>query len=137
MGVVRSLIEDLDAHDSVVTEIPLSNVSTQELKWVIEYLTIQKTHPAGTDAYVIAKVCPRARIVDPEHSLRLVRFTAAVMYLDVPTLLTACCTRIAHILHGKTEEEIRTQFGITCEFMDSQRRAAKSAPSWVGESFAE
>jgi hypothetical protein len=137
MGNVRGLLEDLGSSDSVVTEIPLSNVTTQQLKWVIEYLTIQKSHPGGTDAYVVAKVCPRARILDPEHCLRLVTFTAAVMYLDVPVLLTACCARLAQILHGKNEEEIRRQFGITREFTDAERRAAKNAPSWIGESFAE
>ena len=149
MGTVRDVVEDICEQNVIVTEIPLSGVTLQQLEWVIEYLRNHAGENSDTvvtgaeailrqgnlvkDMALLARICPR--VAEPEHAIRLLRFTSAVMYLNIPALQARCCMRVAQGLRGKSEAEIRALYGVPREFTSAERRAAKASPQWVGDSF--
>ena len=108
--------------DKEEKEIPLPNVRTVVLKKVVEFLK----HQAATPMKEIEKPLKSADMaemvqawfadfVDVEQEL-LFELILAANYLDIKSLLDLTCAKVASMIKGKTPEQIRKTFNITCEF---------------------
>ena len=135
-GLIKSIIEINP--DS--TEIPLK-LDSSILKKVKEYLEHYKDKepleiekPLKSNNF---KECVDEwdyNFTDIELSI-LFELILASNYLDIKSLLELASTRIASIVNGKTNEEIRKAFDITIDFTPEEEQQIIEENKWFMENF--
>jgi S-phase kinase-associated protein 1 len=73
------------------------------------------------------------KFVDDLTQDELFEIILAANYLEVKTLLTLACAKVASLMKGKTPEEIRKKFGIKSDFTPEEEAAVRAESTWVEE----
>lgn len=121
-------------------EVPLSNVKSETLKKVIEWMDHQRKfmedeldeEKAAIDSN--DRKIPEwdAAFLDVSHGM-LFDLIAAANYLDIKDLLFFASKTVALMIKGKTPEEIRTYFEIENDFTDEEKKEMTDEVEWCSE----
>jgi S-phase kinase-associated protein 1 len=139
---ISHLLEDLD--DGTKDAIPIPNIEAAILKKVIEYMTHHKDDPALTEEQVQEKRGEDitgwdATFVDLKNNdgkpdmATLFKLILAADFLDIKPMLDLMCKSVAHLVRGKTNEEIRLLFGITTEFTKEEMDEVRKNNPWCDD----
>ncbi|KAK6060138.1 Skp1 family, dimerization domain protein [Cooperia oncophora] len=121
-----TMFEDLNLQDEDEdAPIPILNVTAPVLKKVVAWCEKHKTE--GNDIKKLEEWSEDFFNVDYPM---LFEITVAATYLDIPKLLDDGCEKIAHIMEGKTPEEIRTMFNITNDFSPAEEEEIRRENAW-------
>lgn len=142
-------------------EIPLTEVTTEVLTKIVEYMNYHVEHtPREIEKPIISTRMTDfvdewdAKFIDVSQQmlfdLLLVRcvvecmwkncktvsnFTCISMqaanYLDLKSLLDLACAKVATLIKGKTPEQIREQFNITNDFTPEEEQQVREENSWA------
>ena len=113
---IKNMLEDIGDYDA---PIPLPNVNSQTLKWIVAYYS------------------PETRPQNKEMSLKtmtiekIAEITTAANYLDCPELLTHACSSLAAIIKNKTPEQIRELLGIENDFTPEEMAEMRDEMEWT------
>lgn len=142
-GLVKDIIEDCEDVD---TAIPLTNVSTHDtLKKIIEYCEYHHDKRSPEIDRPLKEslgdvICDfdkdYIKLVDNKVTLdkfTLVNLTNAANYINCKDLLDLCCASIAHIIKGKSVEEIRDFFGVENDFTPEEEEQIREENKWLEE----
>ncbi|KAJ3364180.1 hypothetical protein AMAG_15409 [Allomyces macrogynus ATCC 38327] len=135
--LIKNMLEDIgDAEDA---EIPLPNVTARVLKKVIEYCEHHKNDPMPpAEEDELGDERRRsddidewdADYIDVEQEL-LFEIILAANYMDIKPLLDLGCKTVANMIKGKTTEEIRKTFNITCDFTAEEEEQIRRENEWA------
>lgn len=127
---VKNMIEDTGAEDS----IPLPNVSGKILAKVIEYCKYHVEANKKVDDKA-AKSEDDIRQWDTEFvkvdQATLFDLILAANYLNIKGLLDLTCQTVAHMIKGKTPEEIRKTFNIKNDFTPEEEEEVRRENQWA------
>ena len=144
--LLKSLLDDIDGDE--VHRIPMPNVNGQTLQYVIEYME----HYAEAEPKELPKPlnAPIKEIIDKwdqnyvftilienddekQHE-KLIDTVMAANFMNIEPLRELCCAVIAHMIKGKTPEEIRDIFNIENDFSPEEEKKIREENRWVEDS---
>jgi S-phase kinase-associated protein 1 len=115
--LIATMVDD----DSDTMEIPLPNVSSVNLKRIIEFCEYFKENPLDEIQRPLknndlSKVVPAwyAKFIDITQE-ELFELILATNYMDIKDLLDLACAKVASMIKGRKPEEIRKLFNIKDE----------------------
>lgn len=121
------------------TPIPLPNVSSKDLKKVIEFCDyfhinpmkdIDKPLRSSNMEECVTKWYSEFINLPKEEVFSLVM---AANYLDNKQLLELCCAKVATFIKGRTPEEIRSLFEIENDFSHEEEQRIREDNKWCAE----
>lgn len=135
-ATIANIIVDVGDVDQ---PIPLSNVSSPILAKLIEFLTYHHNNPDSSDAD--KKEDKRTDDISPwdkefcnvEQPV-LFELILAANYLDIKSLLDVTCKTVAHMIKGKTPEQIRQTFNIKNDFTPEEEEQVRRDNAWCEDS---
>ncbi len=137
---IKNLLQEMPDDEDGVSEIPLPNVTASVLERVVEYIKREHSDP---DVEYDKRTpnenrCAEIREVDKEFCGKLnmeglFNLILAANYLDIKKLLDLTCKTVAHMIKGKTPEEIKSLFGVTREFTPEEEEQVKRENPWLVE----
>jgi len=68
-----------------------------------------------------------------DHMAQIFQVILAANYLDIPDLIDAACLKIAHLIKGKTPQQIRDMFNIANDFTPEEEEEVKRQNAWAFE----
>ncbi|XP_006359704.1 SKP1-like protein 1B [Solanum tuberosum] len=129
---IKFLIED----DCAGSDIPISNVTSNILAKVLEYL---KRHVEADDKAADDKAAADndLKVFDAEFvkvdQKTLFDLILAANYLNIKGLLDLTCQTVADMIKGKTPEEIRKTFNIKNDFTPEEEEEVRRENAWAFE----
>ncbi|PPQ83236.1 hypothetical protein CVT26_013053 [Gymnopilus dilepis] len=124
--LIKNMLEDIGPSDPD-EPIPLHNVTSTVFNKVLEYCMYHRNDPPPSDddegctsplhKYLASHICSEwdQRFFDVDQAF-LFDIILAANYLDIKTLLDDACKAVAHLIQGKSTEEIRGIFNIVNDF---------------------
>jgi len=112
-------VEEAEADEENIQEMPILNVSTSILSKVVDFAnhTLEESLPEipkPIPSLVMSEFVPKwyADLVDNVTQEDLSGLLLAANFMDMPDLLSLTCAKTASIIRGKTYEELCNQFGV-------------------------
>ncbi|KAL3383186.1 hypothetical protein AABB24_002598 [Solanum stoloniferum] len=128
---IKFLIED----DCAGSDIPISNVTSNILAKVLEYLKLHVEASSKTDDKAAAD--NDLKVFDAEFvkvdQKTLFDLILAANYLNIKGLLDLTCQAVADMIKGKTPEEIRKTFNIKNDFTPEEEEEVRRENAWAFE----
>ncbi|KAK5985999.1 S-phase kinase-associated protein 1 [Trichostrongylus colubriformis] len=126
--LVTTMLEDLSLQDDD-TPIPIPNVSAPVFKKVVAWCEKHKADAKESKQKLEGWSEEFFKVEYP----MLFEIIMAANYLDIPKLLDDGCKKIAHMMKGKTPDEIRTMFNITNDFTPEEEEEIRRENAWCEE----
>ncbi|PVU86437.1 hypothetical protein BB560_006713 [Smittium megazygosporum] len=134
--LIKNMLEDIGETDE---PIPLSTISSQVLKKIIEYCEYHKNDAAVSNIQedtaskdpIIEPWDMKFMQVDQEMLFELLN---ASNYLDIAPLLDLGCKTVANMIKGKSAEEIRKLFNIHNDFTPEEEEQIRRENEWAEDS---
>lgn len=141
VGNVNSGIDDLVGDEE---DIPLPNIAIETMR-VVESFCDYCRSVQGQPPFFISKpikstnfaeVCNEivASILDVDQDT-LFRVMLAAHYLEIDTLLDACCAKVACQIKGRPVKEIRRFFGVENDFSLAEEKQIVDENEWAKDCF--
>lgn len=120
--------------------IPLPNVSSKDLKRVIDFCdyfhinpmkNIEKPLKSTSLEECVAKWY--SDFINLPTKEEVFSMVMAANYLDNRPLLELCCAKVATYIKGRTPEEIRTVFDIENDFTHEEEQRIREDNKWCSE----
>ena len=115
--LIDSMLETLSDEDNI--EVPLLNVESNILKYIITYLEYYSVSPHGDIDKPIRSDDMKDNVSDEWYANfidksqeDIFNIILAANYMDIQSLLDLSCAKIATLIKGKSPEEIREVFNI-------------------------
>ena len=141
--LLRSMLEkdDDDEDEEFEKEIPVVNVSSKPLKYIIDFLEYRHKNgkmneiekPLSKDLSTIVSSWDYEFIKKLDQEA-LFEVLLAANYLDIGELLDLSCAQVASMIKGKTPEEIRKTFKIVNDFTPEEESQVREENKWAEES---
>lgn len=125
MLTIKAAIEDTNGDDV----IPISNVTGNILKLVIDYCKFNISDPSDDD-----RKKWEADYLKIDHET-LFQLVIAANFLNCTILLDLTCKNIADQIRGKKTEEIRKHFNIKSDFTPEEEEEIRLENEWCENSF--
>jgi S-phase kinase-associated protein 1 len=135
---IQNLMEDLRV-DGVVDDSPiiLPNVKHATLTKVLAYCEYHKDDVALTEEQQAEEKAKNIEGWDkdfvPVELAPLFELILAANFLDIKPLLDLTCKSVAHMLRGKTPDEIKNIFGVEGEFTQEEEDQVRRDNEWLGD----
>ena len=136
---LNHMMDDLGL-DNMENGIPLTNVSEDILKLVIEWLMRHKDDPPIDDTHLAQSEYVEKHLSPEDEAMfqkldqtQLFELILAVNYLDIGALLAMCCAQVANLIAGKSTAEIRETFNIKNDFTPEEEEAVRQENAWCLE----
>ena len=136
-NLIKNMLEDAGPEE----DIPLPNISTGILEFVLEYLNHYQD-PAVTPPEIekplktanFSELVPAwdNQFVEKPHEV-LFELILAANYLDIKGLLDLSAAKVASMIKGKTPEEIRRTFNIVNDFTPEEEAQIREENKWAEE----
>ncbi|KAK4740362.1 hypothetical protein R3W88_004059 [Solanum pinnatisectum] len=130
---IKFLIED----DCAGSDIPISNVTSNILAKVLEYLKRHVEASSKTDDKDDKAAEDDLKVFDAEYvkvdQKTLFDLILAANYLNIKGLLDLTCQTVADMIKGKTPEEIRKTFNIKNDFTPEEEEEVRRENAWAFE----
>ncbi|PWN35323.1 putative negative regulator sulfur controller-3 [Meira miltonrushii] len=133
--LLKTMLDDLPEAEE--NPIPLSNVSSNVLKKVLEYCAHHRGDPAPpTDESEESRKRTTdigdwdSKFINVDQEM-LFEIILAANYLDIKPLLDVGCKTVANMIKGKTPEEIRKLFNIQNDFTQEEEEQIKKENEWA------
>ena len=127
---IKTLLEDCGDEDDEV--IPLSNVSSDILKRVIQWAEHHKNDPEGDNNQ--DKIPDEIPSWDSDFLnvsvTTLLDLNMAANYLDIKGLLALTLRTFANMMTGKTPEELRKTFNIEDDLTEAEKAQIMKENEW-------
>ncbi|KAK6041156.1 Skp1 family, dimerization domain protein [Cooperia oncophora] len=136
--LVTTMLEDLNLPRWTTLTIPIPNSTSSSLKgfceMVLERLLFPDNFLVSYSPLVVASDIKKLEewsedFFNVDYPM-LFEIIMAANYLDIPKLLDDGCKKIAHMMKGKTPEEIRTMFNITNDFSPEEEEEIRRENAW-------
>jgi len=137
-STIKTMLEDLGMDEEGEGEvIPLSNVSSAILRKIVEWANHHKDDPPVDEDENKEKKTDDISSWDADFLKidqgTLFELILAANYLDIKGLLDVTCKTVAHIIKGRTPEEIRKTFNIKNDFEPGQEEQIRKENEWCEE----
>lgn len=125
--------------DADTQEIPLTNITTKNLKKITEYMTyhidiapkeFEKPVPSDDISEFVLEW--DAAFIDMHHE-ELFALIRDAHFMDISSLLELCCAKVAAMVRGKSTQKLREMFNIVNDFTPQEEAAAIAETKWVEE----
>jgi len=137
-SLVKTMCDD-EAEAGDVQEFPMSNVSTEILSKVIEYMKRMDSDPMPEiekplRSNDITQICPEwySNFVKVDQEV-LFELILAANYMELNTLLDLTCASVTCMIKGHTPEEIRETFKLTVDFTPEEEQQIRLENKWCEE----
>ena len=136
---LKNLFEDLPQQEGVPSEaIPLPNVKFSTLQKVIEFCIQHKDDPELTEEQQQENKAKNIEGWDKTYLedlalAPLFELILAANFLDIKPLLDLTCKSVAHMLRGKTPDEIKNIFGVVGNFTQEEEDQVRRDNEWLGD----
>jgi S-phase kinase-associated protein 1 len=122
---IKGLVEEFDSEvdsseDSKGMLIPLPNVKTPHLEWILEFCALHCAN--ATD-----KISEVVKSLDKTHIFDII---LAANYLDIDVLLDMVCNEVSDRLRDKSPEQIRLEFGLDNDFTEAEEARIREETQW-------
>lgn len=115
---IKNMISCVSEDDVACNNIPLPNVSSVTLSFVVRYCSMLKDNDVRDTIFA-----------DIKKEL-LFDVIIAANYLDIKPLLDHSCKMVAELLKGKTPVQIRHEFNIKNDFTPEEEEAIRKENEW-------
>ena len=133
---IATLIDD-DCFEESDEGLPLSNVSAAVLDKVIEFCQHHKDDPPLSEEQVEEKRREEITGWDADFvkvpQNELFELILAANFLDNQLLLDLTCKKVAHMIRGKTPDEIRKTFNIENDLTHEEEEEISGENEWSEE----
>ncbi|KAH8305232.1 hypothetical protein KR018_005786, partial [Drosophila ironensis] len=134
-GTIKTMLEDCRMEEDENAVVPLPNVHSSILRKVLEWAVHHKLDEPLEDGSSLSPEANSYELqwnydfleVDQNTLMELIR---AANYLDIKALLKLSCTKVAHMIRGKTPEEIRSIFNIENDFTSAEEQQMRLENTW-------
>lgn len=143
-NLLKNMLKDLfpsdeddeeEEDDDEPTEIPLPNVSSSVMRFILEWCEHYKDEEFDDDldddskkSAPIAEWDKNFLSTDQEMLYEII---LAANYLNIKPLLNAGCKMVAEMIRGKSPDEIRKTFNIVNDFTAEEEAAIKRENEWA------
>ncbi|ESQ30629.1 hypothetical protein EUTSA_v10012026mg [Eutrema salsugineum] len=121
---ITHMVED----SCVGNEISLENVTGQILAKVIEYC---KKHVVVDDSMVMELKNWDTEFAKSIDDSTLLNLTLAAYHLNIQSLRTLTCKTVAHVIHTRTIDEIRTFFNVENDYTPKEEAEVCRENQWA------
>ena len=133
---IATMIDD-DCFEDSDEGLPLSNVSAAVLDKIIEYCQHHKDDPSLSEEQVEEKRREEINGWDADFvkvpQNELFELILAANFLDNKPLLDLTCKKVAHMIRGKTPDEIRKTFNIENDLTHEEEEQIRRENEWSEE----
>lgn len=132
MLTVKAALEDANRgnqDDTVDDIVPLSAVSPEIVRAIVEYCAFLVCHDASDQA----ELDVFGDAFFDRNKDHIVEIAAQANFLNCPALVDAACKRIAHMIDNMTTEEMQAFFHVDQDMTDEEIKAQKKANAWCIE----
>ena len=133
---ISNMLEDIG--DDCDAPIPLTYIARETLERVIEYCEHHKDDPAPeSEERATDKRYEEPKGWDKEFVAlemgELFEVMKAANFLSIKQLLNLSCKAVAHMIKGKTPDEIKKLFGVEGDFTEEEMTAVKNEIDWLDD----
>ncbi|ODV96558.1 hypothetical protein PACTADRAFT_64897 [Pachysolen tannophilus NRRL Y-2460] len=134
--LLKNMLKDLFADDDdEPIEIPLPNVSSSVMKFILEwcehYKDVDFEDDEDDDSKKSAPIDEWDKNFLNTDQEMLYEIILAANYMNIKPLLNAGCKMVAEMIRGKSPEEIRKTFNIVNDFTPEEEAAIRRENEWA------